>query len=362
MAQQDGPRTVADTGGGAQDHRGGSVPDDDRYQRRQPRATRHRQAGGPVGDAPHRRGPYAPRRAADVPAVLLRPTSPRREFLVPSSVILAGVLAVLAVAITVNWGMRRAETPAALAPTVGAQPLAPADEWSLPTPTAPTRTTPAPTAPRPTASATPTVRPTSPAPGRSDARPPSRSRVEAPPANAVAISRSAVPAAVDLSAEGRQDWVHWGLDGTFSLERRRNGGFAILEGTPTAPRHRHALSRQRFRWNDGTTVAGTSGTPSGIRTCGARNGFTLSVPADTRYRTLRLYVGVAEARGRLHARLSTGGAPVTGTLDSRQTLDTSVFTVTYRAPKKAKLKVSWVTEKSYDSSCGGVALQAATLR
>jgi hypothetical protein len=352
--QQNGPRTIAEVGGGTQDHRGGSVPDDDRYRRRQPRATHHRRAGD---DAPRRRGPYEARRAAEVPDVLLRPESRRREFLVPSSVILAGVLAVLAVAVTVNWGMRRTEAPAALPPTVGTQPLAPADEWSLPTPTAPT-----PTAPVPTATATPTLRPSSPAPGRDDNRPPSRSRIQAPPANAVAISRAAVPSAVDLSAEGRQDWVHWGLDGTFSLERRKNGGFAILEGTPTAPRHRHALSRQRFLWDDGASVARTSGTPSGIRTCGARNGFTLSVPADTRYRTLRLYVGVAGARGRLDARLSTGGAPVTGTLDSRATLDTSVFTVTYRASKKATLKVSWVTEKSYDSSCGGVAMQAATLR
>ncbi len=353
-AQQNGPRTVADAADGAQDHRGGSVPDDDRYRGRQPRATHHRRAGD---DAPRRRGPYEPRRAAEVPAVLLRPESRRREFLVPSSVILAGVLAVLAVAVTVNWGMRRTEAPAALPPTVGTQPLAPADEWSLPTPTAPV-----PTAPVPTASATPSVRPSSAAPDRGDGRPPSRSRVQPPPANAVAIVRTAVPTAVDLSAEGRQDWVHWGLDGTFSLERRKSGGFAILEGTPTAPRHRHALSRQRFIWDDGTAVARTSGTPSGIRTCGARNGFTLSVPADTRYRTLRLYVGVAEARGRLHARLSTGGTPATGTLDSRRTLDTAVFTVTYRAPKKATLKLTWVTEKSYDSSCGGVALQAATLR
>ncbi len=358
-AQQNGPRTVADAADGAQDHRGGSVPDDDRYRGRQPRATHHRRAGD---GAPGRRGPYQPRRAAEVPAVLLRPESPRREFLVPSSVILAGVLAVLAVAITVNWGMRRTEPPGALPPPVAAQPLAPADDWSLPTPTAPSPTEPGASAPTPTASATPTARPSSPAPGRNGTRPPSRSRIEAPPANAVAISRAAVPAAVDLSAEGRQDWVHWGLDGTFSLERRRNGGFAILEGTPTAPRHRHALSRQRFTWNDGTQVARTSGTPSGIRTCGSRNGFTITVPADTRYRTLRLYVGVAEARGRLDARLSTGGTPVTGTLDSRRTLDTSVFTVTYRAPKKATLKVDWVTEKSYDSSCGGVALQAATLR
>jgi hypothetical protein len=287
--------------------------------------------------------------ADDVPAALLRPASRRREFLVPSSVILAGVLAVVAVAVTVNWGMHRPDDtltqPVVPPPVFGAQPLAPATDWDLPTPT-------------PTGS---TATPSAPAPSR-ETRPPSRSKVTAPPANALAISRAAVPATVDLSAEGVRDWVHWGFDNTFSLERRTKGGFAILEGTPVAPRHRHALSPQRFVWGDGDPVARTTGTPSGIRTCGAKNGFTISAPAGTAYRTLRLYLGVAKGQGRLDARLSTGGKPVTAGLDSRSAMGTAVFTLTYKAPRKGTVKVTWTTEKTYGSSCAGVALQAATLR
>ena len=45
-----------------------------------------------------------------------------------------------------------------------------------------------------------------------------------------------------------------------------------------------------------------------------------------------------------------------------ESLATAVFTVTYRAPKDGTLKLNWVTEEAFDSDCGGVALEAATLR
>jgi hypothetical protein len=320
------------------------LPDNGRFTPHEPRNRRHwvDLTRGPA----HRVAPGT----ADVPAALLRPASRRRDLLVPWTVILTGVLAVIAVAVTVNWAVNRPDDrlaqPVVPPPMIGAQPLAPATEWNLPLPTP---------------SGSSTAAPSTPAPSRGT-RAPSRSKVTAPPANALAISRAAVPGTVDLSAEGRRDWVHWGFDSTFSLERRRSGGFAILEGTPDAPRHRHALSPQRFTWDDGDPVARTTGTPSGIRTCGVNNGFTISAPAGTAYRTLRLYLGVAKGHGRLSARLSTGGTPVTAGLDSRTAMGTAVFTLTYKAPRKGTLKVTWTTEKAYDATCGGVAIQAATLR
>jgi hypothetical protein len=157
--------------------------------------------------------------------------------------------------------------------------------------------------------------------------------------------------------------VHWGQDGTFSLERDADGGFDILEGAPTAPRVRHSLSPQRFAWSGGKPVARSDGTTTGIRTCGKGNGFTLTAPAGRADRTLRVYVGAFAARGRLEARLSTGGETVVGRLEERDDkLATAVFRVTYRAPKDGTLKLNWVTEDSFDRDCGGVALQAATLR
>lgn len=171
-----------------------------------------------------------------------------------------------------------------------------------------------------------------------------------------------MPQRVDLTDEGRQDWVHWGQENTFSLERHKDGNFAILEGTPTAPRFRHALSEQQFSWVDGSPVSRSSGTPTGIRTCGSGNGFTLTTPGDTAERTLRLYVGVVQARGRVQVRLPNQGGTVTAALESRSPeLKTAVFTVKYRADTPGTVKLSWVTEKSFDPDCGGVALEAATL-
>jgi hypothetical protein len=123
------------------------------------------------------------------------------------------------------------------------------------------------------------------------------------------------------------------------------------------------LSPQQFSWSDGAPVEQVAGTPTGIRTCGTNNGFTFTAPASTKTRTLRLYVGVVDALGRLEARLSTGGNTVISTLDGQNTLVTGAFTMTYRAPKDGMLQLRWVTEQTHNNtSCGGVAIQAATLR
>ena len=107
----------------------------------------------------------------------------------------------------------------------------------------------------------------------------------------------------------------------------------------------------------------SDGTPTGIRTCGQGNGFTLSAPAGNDVRTLRLYIGVLAARGKLTAKLSTGGGTATATLEDKDnSLSTAVFVVTYRAPKDGKLNLDWVTDAAFNTDCGGVALEAATLR
>ena len=51
-----------------------------------------------------------------------------------------------------------------------------------------------------------------------------------------------------------------------------------------------------------------SGSSNGVYTCGAGNGFRLAVAGSGESRTVQLYAGTWMARGRLDARLSTGGA------------------------------------------------------
>jgi hypothetical protein len=210
-------------------------------------------------------------------------------------------------------------------------------------------------------SPSPTSPSPSPSPSSSSATPPPPSK--APDNGAISIKAASAGSTVDLTAEGSRDWVHWGEDGTFSLERDSNGGFAILEGTPTAPRFRHALSPVRFAWTQGDPVDHSDGTPTGIRTCGAGNGFTISAPATTSTRTLRLYLGVVSGKGVLTAKLSAGSASASASAEQRDgSFRSVVFTLTYRAPKTAKINLSWTTTQAFGDGCGGVALEAATLR
>ena len=93
------------------------------------------------------------------------------------------------------------------------------------------------------------------------------------------------------------------------------------------------------------------------------NAFTITAPASTGTRVLRLYLGVVAARGRLEAKLTAGSATKTATLEERDTdFRSVVYTISYRAPKTAKISLRWVTQEAFGSGCGGVALQAATLR
>jgi hypothetical protein len=287
------------------------------------------------------------RDAAAVPAALLQSPSTRRlgEFLMPASVILAGVLLVVAFGyLIVNRSERREPTAASMPvpapPALGSVPLAPTDQAVIPLPS--------PTSSSPSPSPTPSKPPTS--------RPPAA-------VNQIGIARAAVPDRVNLSAEGTRDWVHWGQRGTFALERDADGDFQILEGAPTAPRHRHDLSPQTFSWTGGNPVSETRDTTTGIRTCGEDNGFRLTVPATKASRTLRVYVGAVAARGRFEAKLSTGGGTRSATFEQRDdSMATAVFVVSYRGTRDGTLSLNWVTENSFDDDCGGVALQAATLR
>ncbi len=260
----------------------------------------------------------------------------RSEWLSSAAVILAGVFLVVSVGVVATRVIRTAHSrPQATTPQIpalGNVTLPPANHGVIPL-----------TSPSPSQSPTPSTSPTA-------------------DHGTVTLAKADVPDTVNLSAEGSFDWVHWANVGTYSLERDKAGGFAILEGAPTAPRFRHALSPQRFTWTGGDPVATTDGTPTGVRTCGTGNGFTLSAPAGTKPRVLRVYVGTFGARGRLTAGLTTSTSRISTVLEQREAaLGTAVFTITYRAPSVGRLELSWVTDRTFVSGCAGVALQAATL-
>lgn len=300
------------------------------------------------------------RQRAAVPPQLLDGRQRRlSEFLMPAAVILAGVLIVVAFGLIISRAMgaddKKDAIPPVQPPALGDVPFNPGQQIPIPLPSASD----------PVKSPTPTPTPSKSRSARPPSSPsPSRSKAPAKPdPGSVKVSRGDVPTRVDLTAEGSRDWVHWGEQSTFSLERRADGDFQILEGAPTSPRFRHGLSGQLFSWTGGSPVNNSTGTPTGIRTCGKGNGFTVSAPAGPAVRTLRIYAGALAGRGKLTAKLTTGTAAASATFTERSNnLGTTVFVVTYRAPKNGKINLSWITEEAFDRNCGGVALEAATLR
>ncbi|MBM2622675.1 hypothetical protein JIG36_44970 [Actinoplanes sp. LDG1-06] len=251
--------------------------------------------------------------------------------------ILAGVLVVIGFGFVAARGLNSGPEEAPPAPALGdvRPPTLPSDQGLIPL-LSPT--------PKPSPSTTPAT----------SAPPPSR--------DVLRVAQGPVPEKVDLSEDGESDWVHWGLEGTFSLERDKGGKFRILEGAPTAPRFRHSLSPQAFTWTGGDPVATAAGTKTGIRTCGEGNGFTLTAPAGTTPRILKIYLGVVSGRGKLTARLTTGDSTGSTVLDNPGgTLRTAVVTVAYQAPRSGQVRLTWNTDSAYGKGCGGVALEAATL-
>src|SRR5207245_3647653 len=114
-----------------------------------------------------------------------------------------------------------------------------------------------------------------------------------------------------LSAEGNLDWAHWGLDQT-NLFNHRDGvipqisNFSVLGTNSFA---RSATNSNLFAWTNGTPSLSVSNTAAGALVTGLSNGFAITVPADTRQRLLKLYLGATFAQGQIQATLSDLSAP-----------------------------------------------------
>ncbi len=165
-------------------------------------------------------------------------------------------------------------------------------------------------------------------------------------------------AAVNLTAEGGLDWVHWG-DG--SLNRKAGVTAQISSdsviGTGNVPTYSN--DPRPLSWTDGTPTAISSNNMNGIYINGAGQGFSFTAPADTTTRTLVVHVGGWYSGATLTAHLSDGSASdfVDVTTAATGQYDRN-YTLSYSAGAAGQtLKVSWVM------SCGNgnVTLNAAAL-
>jgi hypothetical protein len=170
---------------------------------------------------------------------------------------------------------------------------------------------------------------------------------------------------VSLTAEGPVDWAHWGLTTATSFNRKssvtpRISNYALVDA---AAADRYQDNPNFYAWGDGTPTATNSGTPTGVYVGGVlSNGFRLTVPADTTVRTLKLYIGVWDAQGRLEVSLSDHSARTftdTGLINTNGTSN-AVYTVHFRAASAGQtLTVKWTIATLFNPTFGNVTLQAA---
>src|SRR5881396_3931880 len=123
---------------------------------------------------------------------------------------------------------------------------------------------------------------------------------------------------INLTSEGKIDWVHWGLYTVNSLDRKAGvpaqiSDFTALDDTNGSSFvFQFADNENGYSWSDGTPNAVVTGTTTGVwayRIPATGAGFQITVPADTATRTLQVYVGAFSARGRFEAYLSDDSAP-----------------------------------------------------
>jgi hypothetical protein len=171
----------------------------------------------------------------------------------------------------------------------------------------------------------------------------------------------------DLSSEGTVDWVHWGLFTETSVDRKTGvapqiSDYVLLGVSNTV--YPYFDNPTGYAWTDGTPTLSVSNTITGIYFIGLSNGFSLTAPADTATRTLRIYVGAYGARGKFMSYLSdlSGSVFVDSSIDNYGNGPGAVYAITYSAASSNKfLNVRFFASALYDNSFGNVTLQAASL-
>ncbi|HEX2269348.1 MAG TPA: IPT/TIG domain-containing protein, partial [Pyrinomonadaceae bacterium] len=185
--------------------------------------------------------------------------------------------------------------------------------------------------------------------------------------NGTLFNSSSIPAsttAVDISAEGTSDWVHYGLTQASDVNRKSGVTAQITHqkiGTNPLLRLTDATFSQR--WTGGTPVASSAGTTTGIFTQSTGNGFEITVPADTTSQVLRVYVGLWAAQARMEATLSDGSAPavIDTSFANSSAVSHALFTINFKAASAGQTLTVKYTVLTTFIAGGNVTLDSATL-
>jgi hypothetical protein len=193
-------------------------------------------------------------------------------------------------------------------------------------------------------------------------------------AGTLSVTFDSVPqgSVVDLTSEGKLDWVHWGLHTDSTLNRKAgvapliadfvrqdaSNGFSYI--------YQYADNFNGYSWSDGFPETAVTNTTTGVWAFGTPligSGFLFTAPADTTPRTLKVYAGVYAGVGRLEVSLSDNSAPayVDASLTNIRNGPGRVYTIDYAADSPGQtVTVRWILASPRDAAAN-VTLQAAAL-
>jgi len=177
---------------------------------------------------------------------------------------------------------------------------------------------------------------------------------------------------VNLTINGALDWVHWGLYTDTSVDRKATVtpqiGSVVPVGAASGFTYvfQYSDNYNGYSWEDGTPFPAATNTTTGIwayNFAPADSGFEFSVPADTNLKTLKVYVGAFNCRGRLTATLSDGSATsyTDFGLFNIGNGPGGVYTINFAANSSGQsLTITWVVSNPQGQTAN-VTLQAAAL-
>jgi hypothetical protein len=189
-------------------------------------------------------------------------------------------------------------------------------------------------------------------------------------------SNLALGSNVNLTSEGAADWVHWGLVSETSLDRRmlvpaQISDYSLLAGADLfAEVFQYADNWNGYSWTNGTPSLTASNSTTGVWAysypVGEGTGFQIAVPADTRLRILKVYVGVYSGQGEINASLSDSSASpyVDSSLSYNGNGVSRAYVINYAANSAGQsLRVNWTLKKKQGGATQSpnVTLQAAAL-
>jgi hypothetical protein len=172
-----------------------------------------------------------------------------------------------------------------------------------------------------------------------------------------------------LTNEGTLDWINWGINTPQDVNHKANvqrqiNNFTVI-GNCTVQRDSY-YANSNIEWFDGIPQPDTASSQTwGVYVTGIHNGFSITVPASTTPRTLRVYVGAKLAQGEFTASLDDKiyrDATLDMTHDPNSTQANSIYTVVFNGNAANQALTVTYTAMATNGSNSYVMLQAATLQ